>query len=57
MIKDAPIVILDEATSNIDISYNKFLFQYWVNSFNEKTFVIITHKKENLREVDFIYNL
>lgn len=57
IIKDSPILILDEATSNIDKKYDKFLHDIILNEFSDKTIIIITHKRENLEGMQKIYQM
>lgn len=56
-IKDSPILILDEATANIDKEYDKILHQKVLPQFLDKTIIIITHKKENLQGLDRIFEI
>ena len=57
VIKNSPVFILDEATANIDEKYEKFIFNLFINEFTDKTFIIITHKRENLQGVDRLYQI
>lgn len=57
VIKNSPVFILDEATANIDETYEKFIHNFFINEFTDKTFIIITHKKENLQGMDRIYQI
>lgn len=54
LIHDRPIIIFDEATSNTD-AYSEQQINGLLNTrLKEKTVIVITHKKEILREVDQI---
>lgn len=44
VIKDAEILILDEATANIDKEYDRFLQKRLLDDSEEKTVIVITHK-------------
>jgi ABC-type bacteriocin/lantibiotic exporters, contain an N-terminal double-glycine peptidase domain len=57
IIKDAPILILDEATANIDTKYSRFLHNVLMEDFSDKTILFVTHKKEHLRGVDRIFHI
>lgn len=56
-VKDAPILILDEATANIDKKYDEFLHDLLINDTVDKTLIIITHKLENLYGMDKVYRI
>ncbi len=56
-VKDAPILVLDEATANIDKKYDEFLQGLFINDFSDKTFIVITHKTENLQGMDRVYEI
>ena len=54
MIKDAPIVILDEATSNIDPE-NEQLIQHAMEELTrDKTIIMIAHRLKTVRNADQI---
>ena len=54
MIKDAPIVILDEATSNIDPE-NEQLIQHAIEELTrDKTIIMIAHRLKTVRNADQI---
>lgn len=57
VIKDAPILILDEATANIDKGYDEFLNDIIHTEFQDKTIILITHRTESLRNMDKIYQI
>lgn len=55
--KDSPILIMDEATANIDKEYDEFVHQYIMNDCKDKTIILITHKLDNLKGMDKIYKI
>ena len=57
LLKDAPIVILDEATSNFDAESNSYLHDMIVNEMKEKTVIMITHHYSNLKGMDRIFEI
>lgn len=57
MLKDAPIVILDEATSGFDVESDTYLHNVIINEMQGKTVVMITHHYENLEGIDRVYRL
>lgn len=57
IIKDSPILILDEATSSIDKDYDKFIHDMILNEFSDKTIIMITHKQENLEGMDRVFQI
>lgn len=56
-VKDAPILILDEATANIDKKYDEFLHDLLINDTVDKTLIVITHKIENLYGMNKVYRI
>ncbi len=54
LISDSPIIILDEATSNVDAYSEQQINDLLDTRFKDKTVIIITHKKDILRKVDKI---
>ncbi|NMA68724.1 MAG: thiol reductant ABC exporter subunit CydC [Desulfitobacterium sp.] len=54
LLKDAPIVIFDEATSGLDPLLEKELIQRCLERLKDKTVLIIAHHLETLRELDEI---
>ena len=56
-VKDAPILVLDEATANIDKKYDEFLQGLFINDFFYLSFIVITHKTENLQGMDRVYEI
>ncbi len=54
LLKDAPIVIFDEATSGLDPLMEKQLIQGCIDVLQDKTVIIIAHHLETLTEMDEI---
>ena len=57
IMKNAPIIILDEATANIDREYSRLIQEKILRDDSEKTVICITHKMENLQGMDRIYQI
>ncbi len=57
LLKDAPVVILDEATSGFDVESDAYLHQVIVNQMAGKSVIMITHHYENLAGMDRVYHL
>ncbi len=57
LLKDAPIVILDEATSSFDVESDAYLHDIILHEMQDKTVVMITHHYENLEGMDRVYKL
>lgn len=54
IMKDAPIIILDEATANVDPENEKELTQAIANLTKEKTIIMIAHRLKTVRHADQI---
>ncbi len=54
ILKDAPIIILDEATANVDPENEKELTQAIENLTKEKTIIMIAHRLKTVRNADQI---
>ena len=54
MMKDAPIIILDEATANVDPENEKELTNAIENLTSEKTIIMIAHRLKTVRHADQI---
>ena len=54
MLKDAPIIILDEATANIDPENEKLLTDAFNNLTKDKTVIMIAHKLSTVKNADDI---
>ena len=57
LIKDAPIVILDEATSGFDVESDAYLHDIIVSQMKDKSVIMITHHLEHLEGMDRVYRL
>ena len=54
IMKDAPIIILDEATANVDPENEKELTEAISNLTNDKTIIMIAHRLKTVRNADQI---
>ena len=54
MMKDAPIIILDEATANVDPANEKELMEAVGELTREKTVILIAHRLKTVRNADQI---
>lgn len=52
--KDAPIIILDEATANVDPENEKELMEAITELTQEKTVIMIAHRLKTVRRTDQI---
>lgn len=57
LLKDAPVLILDEATSNIDVESEDAIMKIVKEIAQEKLVICITHRLANIKEADLIYVL
>jgi ABC-type multidrug transport system fused ATPase/permease subunit len=57
IVKDAPIIILDEATSGYDVESDTYLHEVLLRDFSHKTVILITHRYTNLEGLDRVYHL
>ena len=57
LLKDAPVVILDEATSGLDVESDAYLHDIIVNQMQEKSVIMITHHYNNWEGMDKIFKL
>ncbi len=57
LLKDSPVVILDEATSGFDVESDAYLHNAIVNQMAGKSVIMITHRYENLDGMDRVYRL
>lgn len=57
LLKDAPVIILDEAASGFDVESDAYLHDVIVNQMEGKSVIMITHRYENLEGMDRIYKL
>ena len=54
MLKDAPIILLDEATASLDPENEIYIQQAMQELVKEKTVVVIAHKLQTMRNADKI---
>lgn len=54
ILKDAPFVIFDEATSSYDVESDSFLHEFIQSGLKDKTVIVITHKYNHLRGMNQI---
>ena len=57
IIKDAPILIMDEATSSLDNITEKEIYKTIKNLMKNKTILIISHRLSTIEDSDIIYVL
>ncbi len=57
IVKNSPIVILDEATSGYDVESDSYLHDIILKELIGKTVIMITHRYENLAGMDRVYRL
>lgn len=57
LLKDAPIVILDEATSGFDVESDAYLHDILLKEMKDKSVILITHHYEFLEGMDRVYRL
>ncbi len=57
IVKDAPIIILDEATANVDPENEKELMEAIGELTHEKTVILIAHRLKTVRNADQIFVL
>ena len=57
LLKDASVVILDEATSGFDVESDAYLHDVILHKLAGKSVIMITHQYENLEGVDRVYQL
>lgn len=57
LVKNAPVVILDEATSGFDVESDSYLHDMVVHHMEDKTVIMITHHYEHLAGMDRVYRL
>jgi len=52
--RSSKIIVLDEATSSLDLKYEKWINNVLVNKFRENTIVLVTHRPYILNKLDKI---
>ena len=57
LLKDAPVVILDEATSGFDVESDAYLHEVILHQMQGKTVIMITHHYHNLEGMDQVWRL
>ncbi len=57
IVKDAPVIILDEATANVDPENEKELMEAVQELTQDKTVIMIAHRLKTVRNADCIYVL
>jgi ATP-binding cassette subfamily C protein len=55
--KNSEIIVLDEATSSLDLSNENQIMEIIKKKFKEKTFIIVSHKKSVIENCDKKYYL
>ena len=55
--KDSPILILDEATSAIDIESEIYIKNSLIYFMKYRTVIIIAHRKNTIKNIKYIYLL
>ena len=55
IMKDAPIIILDEATANVDPENEKELMEAVSELTHDKTVIMIAHRLKTVRNADCIF--
>lgn len=55
LLHNSEVYIFDEATSNIDVESEKAILELLYHLKNEKTIIMISHRKENCENADKIY--
>jgi ATP-binding cassette subfamily C protein CydC len=56
-LKDAPVLVLDEATANLDLETEKEILDRVFQFTIDRTLVVITHRPENLSGMDTVLTL
>lgn len=57
LLRNAPIIILDEATSNFDTESSEYLHDLIVHKMKDKSVLMITHHYEHLNDIDRVYRI
>ncbi len=55
--RDSEILILDEATANLDIQSENYINQLINKEFKEKTVIVISHRTDILKYMDKVFEL
>lgn len=54
LLKDAPIILLDEATSSVDADTERRIMASFQNLFSDRTLIIIAHRLSSVQQCDTI---
>ncbi len=54
LLKDSPILILDEPTANLDLQTERYVLDTLFETMRDKTSILITHRLVGLQQVDEI---
>lgn len=57
IVKDAPIIFFDEATSNFDVESDAYFRDVVSKQMKDRSVILITHHYEDLSEMDRVYRL
>jgi ABC-type multidrug transport system fused ATPase/permease subunit len=57
LLKDAPILVLDEATSSLSVNMETAILQALRRLHGQRTLIVITHRPSAIRSADYIYVL
>lgn len=57
LLKNAPILMLDEATSGLDYETEKEVLESIMSSIGEKAIFIITHNLQSIKQADYIFDM
>jgi ATP-binding cassette subfamily B protein len=57
LLKDAPILVLDEATSSLSVNMETAILQALRRLDRQRTLIVITHRPSAIRSADYVYVL
>ena len=57
LLRDAPVVLLDEAASGFDVESDAYLHEIILNQMAGKSVIMVTHHYRNLKGMDKVYRL
>ena len=55
LIRDTPILILDEASTGLDVASEKLVFKALDRLIKGKTSIVVTHRLQTIRSADVIF--
>ena len=55
LLKDAPVMLFDEASSGFDVEANEYLYKIITEEMPEKSVIFITHHYDKLEKFDKVY--